>query len=642
MATQKNFNHVYISSTSTDLQKHREAVFKAVRAIGIFEEDILTWAEDGQSPPVPLARRLKQVTRSDLFILVIAHRYGRIPRGRKHSLPHLEYFAAIDAGIPVFAFFVDESIPWPPRDVEWDQQERLQEFKQQVREKVPTQIFQSAHELATMITQSVVLFLTRQKKKPRKQKRFNIKPIQVAHGLQLKTNPDIVLQVGNAEDGLPLLFEIRRSETMDLKAQLTKLAEKSSFILNHNAFKELLHAIDKHAVDVLTQNRLYKVRMQNGSHEELYVSSHNLTRLFHSTFSHIIDRAEGHTKPVELKKGENKTVRSLEHESEYHLFAHSLTTSSPLPFEQPGKGIRTLQSVGGRNRFMGISLTTGQTYSVGHLEGEWVEWRPFLYESIPATFPDCRCHIKTRRYTLIECHIQEYHRHIMEHALGHTTANAALDLETSFKISRQSVGKLLLTISRELAHLHENKRVHGDVKPANIVLTPDLPIIIDEFELNDGDFAPGWTPVWSAPEQVLKEPVTAKSDIYPLGRILTALVEGRIVGEMRRFKIPPLPNGSDLMDIFYNPSVYIDPDFSIVSKEGTREWLEFIKSCMKFHIHERPSDLEFYDRLSYLLDTYPLLGEVELITPANLVAATLTDGKDTVARLISDSNTKHF
>lgn len=640
MTARKQLQHVYISTTGSDLSHYRQMVLKAIHAIGIFADDMIIWPEEGDQPAIPFSKRKRQVEKSDLFILIMAHRFGRQPRGHNNPVNLLEYQAARKAGLPAFAFFLDESVPWPPDNVDWEKRDQLKQFKKQIQSDIPIQIFQSHHELATMVSQSLVLFLTRQKKQPRKRKRFHLNPLSVDPGFKLKATPDVILEVGCAEDGLPLLFEIKRSESIDLKNQLVKLAEKSTFILNHPSYKELIAAIDKHSVDVLTQNRLFQVRMQDGRSEELYVSSRNLTRLFYSTFAHIIDRAEGHTKPADMKKTENKTVKSHEEESEYHLIAHSLTTSSPFPFNNIGTELRTLQSVGGRNRFLGVSLMSGKAYSVGQQGGDWVEWRPFIFESIPATFPDCRCHVKTRRYTLFECAIPQYQQLLMESALNQTGTDANLDIEISFKISRQSIGKFLLLVSQVLAERHAQGRIHGDVKPANIVLASQGPVVIDEFDIEEGDLAPGWTPIWSAPEQVLKEPASRQSDIYPLGRILTALIEGRITGEVRRFKIPPLPNGTDYIDIYYNPSIYVEPDFPVIkSKEGLKEWLRFIKSCLMFSPDQRPADDHFYEHLSDLVETYPLQGEIELITPGNLVAATLLNGKDSVARLISDSIT---
>ena len=53
-----------------------------------------------------------------------------------------------------------------------------------------------------------------------------------------------------------------------------------------------------------------------------------------------------------------------------------------------------------------------------------------------------------------------------------------------------------------------------------MLLTANQPTLIDDFGLQTGAIAPGWTPDWSPPEQVLGNPVTPAADIYPLGIML--------------------------------------------------------------------------------------------------------------------------
>ena len=47
----------------------------------------------------------------------------------------------------------------------------------------------------------------------------------------------------------------------------------------------------------------------------------------------------------------------------------------------------SLQSVGGRNRFLGVALDDGRVFSVGYQDTKWVEWRPFVCESLPSQVP---------------------------------------------------------------------------------------------------------------------------------------------------------------------------------------------------------------------------------------------------------------
>lgn len=87
-----------------------------------------------------------------------------------------------------------------------------------------------------------------------------------------------------------------------------------------------------------------------------------------------------------------------------------------------------------------------------------------------------------------------------------------------------------------LAHAHERNVVHGDLKPANILLRNDGEPALIDFNLsrNQSDQQASWvggTLPYMAPEQlkalVCREPYTSPvSDVYSLGLILFEIIEG--------------------------------------------------------------------------------------------------------------------
>jgi hypothetical protein len=71
-----------------------------------------------QRPP-PIEVCHAEVESSDLFVLLLAHRYGARPPGEQRSYTELEYeWATARAGVPLLVFVVDPAHPWPPPDID--------------------------------------------------------------------------------------------------------------------------------------------------------------------------------------------------------------------------------------------------------------------------------------------------------------------------------------------------------------------------------------------------------------------------------------------------------------------------------------------------------------------------------------------
>lgn len=110
---------IYISSTYQDLVDYRLAVDRTLRRMG---HDVIGMEQYVAEGNKPLERCLADVRSADLYVVVVAWRYGYIPPDQPApeslSITELECGAAEAAGKPVLAFLLDPDTPWPTSRVD--------------------------------------------------------------------------------------------------------------------------------------------------------------------------------------------------------------------------------------------------------------------------------------------------------------------------------------------------------------------------------------------------------------------------------------------------------------------------------------------------------------------------------------------
>ncbi|MFD7311742.1 serine/threonine-protein kinase [Promicromonospora sp. NPDC059942] len=110
-----------------------------------------------------------------------------------------------------------------------------------------------------------------------------------------------------------------------------------------------------------------------------------------------------------------------------------------------------------------------------------------------------------------------------EHVPGPTLAQAITELGT---LPEDAVRELVTGLTEALDAIHRQGLVHRDVKPTNVLLGPDGPVLIDLGVVADSDATsltttgvqPG-TPQFMSPEQARGEAVTAATDVWSLGAV---------------------------------------------------------------------------------------------------------------------------
>jgi|SRR5690242_4674811 eukaryotic-like serine/threonine-protein kinase len=88
-------------------------------------------------------------------------------------------------------------------------------------------------------------------------------------------------------------------------------------------------------------------------------------------------------------------------------------------------------------------------------------------------------------------------------------------------------------LARALSYAHQQGIVHGDIKPANIMINQDGRVMVTDFgiarfaaHVSQAGSLRG-TPAYLSPEQILGNPTDGRSDLFSLGIVLYQLTTGR-------------------------------------------------------------------------------------------------------------------
>jgi hypothetical protein len=137
-----------ISSTARDLSDYRRAVMDACLSVDVFPylmEHLPAVKADA------VETSLKMVAGADIYIGIFAHRYGYIPAGHDVSITEMEYWCAIERGIPVLIFLIDDTYQHPELKSQTDDselaQQQLDRFKTHLKTKHVVNFFKSPDDL---------------------------------------------------------------------------------------------------------------------------------------------------------------------------------------------------------------------------------------------------------------------------------------------------------------------------------------------------------------------------------------------------------------------------------------------------------------------------------------------------------------
>ena len=122
--------NVFISSTYIDCLEYRKAAIEIVKSLKDKNLNLIGMELFGSRTETTLDVCLNEVRKSDIYILIVAHRYGTVDIETKKSYTQLEYEEVQKLGIPILIYLLDDKVPVLPAFIDKDgKYKKLQKFK---------------------------------------------------------------------------------------------------------------------------------------------------------------------------------------------------------------------------------------------------------------------------------------------------------------------------------------------------------------------------------------------------------------------------------------------------------------------------------------------------------------------------------
>lgn len=149
---------IFVSSTFTDLEPYRKAVFSTLDKLklGVSGMEIF-----GARSAEPLQTCVDEVMKCKVFIGIIGMRYGSIDEKTGKSFVHIEYETALEKKIDILIYLIDEDkAQIPPKFFDTKSALKLEDFKELLRKKHTIETFLSPEDLGNKVGRDLIRLFT--------------------------------------------------------------------------------------------------------------------------------------------------------------------------------------------------------------------------------------------------------------------------------------------------------------------------------------------------------------------------------------------------------------------------------------------------------------------------------------------------
>lgn len=385
---------------------------------------------------------------------------------------------------------------------------------------------------------------------------------------QLREKRRALVRVGAAPDGLPLILDVDRGAPAD--RLLVPVARAVGIDDPPERWAGRLRRLGNDVCALVDERQFLE---KDG--ETFYLSWLDLKTIAGSTLLErlLLDRyVEGKSAPPpgELRPATQLNANTL-----------SRVTSEDIPW-----------SVGARALIDRANSLSGTKLAIGVDTERVLVARAPKNDSAEAIIERPYHDERLARFKHVRFRAMQMGEVISEDHFGTTYVDSRHDLfnqcdEWFFDMPMTDILNIGVSIADALAKLHESKRAHCDIKPANVVVTASGVELIDGLDVPFGVPSPGLTSGYAAPEQVLGDGVSGATDQYSFAVMLTRLLGGVLHGRETAFKVPTGGSDVERFTLLDSPSVYLDAELLRMPPEARNSLQDLLHRCLCFEQRDR-------------------------------------------------------